>query len=288
MGRQSEITTASLAALPEASRRVIVVTRPPTEEELNEKKAKPTVESLGILGGAAASVALGLPVLLAPIIAFKGYQLWRDSRKGMQGLTPVLLENLDSSIQFPPGHPNVGTVYGLNPVRPFTYIPLAEFHRKVLREKASELFMLLSGLRAATARVEVMRGATLRGKAGLKSIIPTEVPVIVDASTDDHQRTDTGVTWDLKFSSTGVPKIADGLRWLEHEPEWRGIAQSRLRGELQEFRVELHYSDTLGIGAKLAAELVDAGLSLGGNYESIEEEAWVVTGKFASKGFFGW
>lgn len=104
-------------------------------------------------------------------------------RRGLPARVRVVrLEELDTVIRFPPGNPYPGAIYGLNPVKPTTYIPLADFHRVALREKAAELFALLAGLRATKATIALERGLVRGGKVNISALIPADVSVQVSAS----------------------------------------------------------------------------------------------------------
>jgi len=82
--------------------------------------------------------------------------------------------------------------------------------------------------------------------------------------------------------------VPPGLQWFEHEPEWQALATARLEQGLTDFHLTLRYADTLNVGAGVAAKIEGLGFSLGGKYETFEEEVWSVTGTFSKKGFFGW
>lgn len=200
----------------------------------------------------------------------------------------VSLDEIDDRLSFPPGSCAPGAVFGLNPVNPLVYTPLASYHRLALREKIAEVVTLLASLRAESASVQVVRGQVRSGRLDLAAAVPAAVPVKVSASASASRSSGTAAQYFLTFAGKGEPRVPDELRWLEHEPEWRALATARLEHGLKDFTVELRYSDFLGISAEIAAQIEKAGFSLGGSFEAVEEEHWVISGKFANKGLFGW
>jgi len=176
----------------------------------------------------------------------------------------------------------------MNPVRPWAYIPFADFHRVALAEKVYELFRLLTALRAETVEIDISRGAakTLGVKAGLT--VPADIPVKLSAKGGGGSTSTHDVRVVAKFGGTGRPHVPDDLQWYHHEPDWRTLAEGRMRGDVQDVSLAFRYVDDFGINASMKAGIEGVGFSVGANWRDLEAEEWFIRGTFRSKPLFGW
>ncbi|MNY36873.1 hypothetical protein D3C86_1713920 [compost metagenome] len=70
------------------------------------------------------------------------------------------------------------------------------------------------------------------------------------------------------------------LPWLNSEPSWKAMKNSRLRGGRGNTRVEFNYKDSMGIDGKLAASIEKAGFNLGGSFTEMKKVKYIYDVEF--------
>lgn len=93
-------------------------------------------------------------------------------------------------------------------------------------------------------------------------------------------------TYRVTLDGSDEPTVPSGLAWLQSTPQWRAVAQTRLSdaNRAREFIVEVTFKDSFTLGADVAAELVKARLSLGGELTSTDHVTWRLHGTFPPAG----
>lgn len=201
-------------------------------------------------------------------------QLW------VREVSVLVVHSSDAEdLAFPFGHPRNGLLYAGHPVVANIYYPTAEFHRLVFEHKFSEAVRILRFLGATQFKVEHMKGmsaewfskfdvGSTRGQVG--------------GEMASSQQSEAHILYQASFPGTQNPALPGDLAWYQHEPTWKEIVEGRLEHDLQEFGLDIKYTDDFGINAALIGKLAGphGSLDLGGNFEQHESTIWRIVGTF--------
>lgn len=180
--------------------------------------------------------------------------------------------------RFAPGHPREGVVYVGHPIVPELYYPGALFHRLTFEHKFAEAVRLLTSLGATRMVVHSIRGW---GKELATAFsVPLHSSTSVAGSAGLTEREDNRLLFEASLDGVAEPFVPSDLVWFRHEPTWEMIAESRLKGGLREFTLNIAYEDDLGVHAGLEAEVAQVGFKLGGKFEKHEATVWKISGTF--------
>lgn len=173
--------------------------------------------------------------------------------------------------------PNV--VYARHPVASDYYIKFAYFHKKLLEEKKKEFIQLLTSLGAKRIYLTSKNQQSKSSGATAKIDDPTNI-ANVGIGTTMGQSSLSDLKFDGEFGlPTTLPKVPDNLKWLKREDLWQTIVHGRQDGQwMKKYQVSFKYVESFGITSDLAAKLEGFGLSIGGNFSSmqiLEEEYFV-------------
>lgn len=184
-------------------------------------------------------------------------------------------------IQFPAGHPRYDMVYVGHPLRPAEYMPIATFHRRMFEDKFNELITLLSSLGATKLSISFVSNRKRRHKAAVSMNLVEELLTSVKGSVKVDSNSSSEGKFDADFIPVGAPSVPENLVWLDYEPTWQSVADTRLKAGLTKIDVALRYEDDFGIDAKLAIGLEGVGLSIGGEFTEFEQAVWTFQGTFS-------
>lgn len=192
------------------------------------------------------------------------------------GLTVVETE-LTAGLWLPPGHPRVGHLYAVHPLRERAYLPLERYHPVLFEQKLQEALTLLAALGAVRVRARCARGYSAFKSAGV-SVGTGRETLGVDATRTE--RSVVGVELEEHYPAGRTPTIPRGLLWLGHEPAWTALARRRLESGVERFTLELRYTEDFGVHGGVAAALEGLGVRVGGAFREFEETVWHLEGEF--------
>jgi hypothetical protein len=179
---------------------------------------------------------------------------------------------------FPPGHPQDGVAYAVNPVEPTVYYTFAEFQQRVFESKVTEAMRLLAALGARSVAIQQVAGK----RRDVAASVDASLPSVVEAgATLKRERADYGeVRYEASFQPSHTPRIPDGLRWYPYELVWQNIADLRLYGGMTDFKFVVRFETNYGISAELGLKFAGKGLGLGGQFSEFTTTEWEMSGEF--------
>lgn len=180
--------------------------------------------------------------------------------------------------RFPPGHPQEGVAYVGNPVDPDVFYTFAEFQQRVFESKVLEAMELLAGLGARAVTIHQSAGKQRDVGATIGVSVPGAVGV--GGALEREKSSHNEVSYAARFTPSRPPHVPDGLRWYEHEPVWKNIANMRLHNGMAEFKFNVRFETNYGISAELGAKIAGKGVSVGGKVSEFTSSTWTMSGKF--------
>jgi hypothetical protein len=163
-------------------------------------------------------------------------------------------------------------VYTKHPADNNYYLPIANFHSRLEREKLSEMFALFDALGAKDYRVFSSDERDQQSKASGKVEDPTNISN-VNASIESKSLSNQ--SYAFKSTSTapgGPPTLPAYLKWFYQEEEWKRLAEARLNNlNKQIYSVQFTYEEDFGINAELNITVSGLGLSAGGSFSKIKK-----------------
>jgi hypothetical protein len=162
-------------------------------------------------------------------------------------------------------------VYRAHPARDDYFVPIADFHPNMLRDKKAEFTDIATALGAKEIRIAASESQERRGAAEAQVDDPTNQAdggVEVEGGASESQSF--GLT--ARFEAPNQPpQEPRHTHWLQREPMWRSMVQARLTQWVTEYRVNFSYTSDFGVNAEVAASVQQFGLGIGGEYQSKEE-----------------
>lgn len=161
--------------------------------------------------------------------------------------------------KFPMGHPVENSLYVSHPLRPNSYFLMDNFHKKCFDDKFSELIYLLESLGASYICVDVILGESISSTVKNEKNIGVSLNLpIMDISVkkqtcneDDnsHKVQSTG-SWEMNLTPHGVPCVPEDLVWFHNEPIWQRCAQLCIKGNCNEFTINLDQKEEFYFNSK--------------------------------------
>jgi hypothetical protein len=98
------------------------------------------------------------------------------------------------------------------------------------------------------------------------------------------QQSKASILYEASFAGSKDPALPQDLVWYEYEPTWKEIAEGRLEHNLQNFELNVEYTDDFGINLGLISKLGGSwgGLDLGGKFENHKSTIWRIVGTFGT------
>jgi hypothetical protein len=196
-----------------------------------------------------------------------------------------LIQKIDkasvSDIEFPRNHPIPKTIYAGHPRVPRRYFPLPDFHKALFAEKYSEAVRLLMKLGANEIKINCVSGWSKNWAASLE----VKSPLTSDIHLKARYNSAEGAQYigKLEFEESKEPPIIPSdLVWYQDEPEWKVIAEGRLKHRLRSFEMSFNYHNDFGVNTGLEAKLRNLGLGLEVKCASFEHTIWTMSGTFPS------
>lgn len=187
-----------------------------------------------------------------------------------------------NTFEFPVNHPVDGQVYACCEASPDLYVPFAFFHQYMYQSKMAAFLKICADLGAKRCKVTYAEenGKDISANFGV-SDIPTEMGnVSGDANVSSKKHSSSAAAVFAEFPQPKGQIKGSSSRWMNGEPTWIAMQESRLGNGLDKFRAEFTYSDDLGIKGDLAAKISKIGLSIGGKYEEMSRKKWVFDVEF--------
>ena len=199
-----------------------------------------------------------------------GFLYWRHKNKGEKLIGIPLALSAARNLSFS-GAPAADTVYVLHP-RKELCIPLANFHRVVFEDKVREAHDVFKAMGAKRVEIEVEEGYRRGFKFNLG------LPGLGGGSGGAKQGAKKVFKKSSEFPGSDTPQL-DPLEdprfcWYPEETEWQDVYAARVNDGLKRTEVTLEYDDDFGVNASLAAEVQNANLSAGGEFEKFERTSW--------------
>ncbi len=172
--------------------------------------------------------------------------------------------------------PTNGSFYIKHPLLEDFYIRPSEYELTLAREKEAAFRTLASTLGAKTISLLDAKYIDSNGsiKANTKVMQAVRTNIGISANFDKS-----GAVSREVCSEFGPPRnkpfIPKELKmWAEFDPDLRTMARDRLDGHLMKHRISLKFKDSFSGGGKIAAEIAEKGLDIGGSITKNVNSVW--------------
>ncbi|MFL0418113.1 hypothetical protein ACH0CP_15910 [Sphingomonas sp. 179-I 2A4 NHS] len=258
----------SVGDLPFVDRRYIAVL---SDEDFDRKKAKSPAAKYGevILEAIPLVVPGGLLVRAGATIAAKVSAEWVRSRSAAQAdgihnrsIIQAIPLRESSRFMFLGGCAEVGKAYAANPLDDRTYYSVETYNDDMIDHKLSELERILNALGARSYNIIFKSDETTEasGAGGLKKSAKVKAEIeLRNARAKRYERSGTSLGRD--------PVLPPRLAWLNREPSWQALVESRLEHGRQEFALRVNLERDLQISGKINADFKLLGLDVGADFK---------------------
>jgi hypothetical protein len=218
---------------------------------------------------------LGLPLISSLII--RGWSKIRKDRISRNFIL-VVPTSFSDKLTLPPGHPHHDSiVYVCHPVDGKTYAPAFSFHRIMFEHKVKELLILLTHLGAKHIEIYHDHGWDKQFAGKLVIDIP---PVRTNSEINTKRTHRKSIMFETDLDNPLEPSIPSDLVWYPFESMWQAVAEMRIKGKQQTFKVTLNYADEFGVDTKFAASVPRLNLELGGKFFKLNSTLWTFRGNY--------
>ena len=147
----------------------------------------------------------------------------------------VFREKYMPNVDFPIGHPKIGTLYIAHPYRKGLYLPYDEANNAFFLEKVHELCYLAQCLGATEINITSIKGQSLSDMKSSSVNVNGEINVkvtsgsvgVTDERKEDYKHFyNKNVGLRQSFNPTARPYIPEGLIWYDHMPNWKQLSNS--------------------------------------------------------------
>jgi hypothetical protein len=302
MNRDGRSDPRDLLQLPPERRRFVWVTDPSVVQVLQEAERRPLPKNLrdqpewaeGAIAdylqknpvlnslpawALRASVLKAAVVLAGLAVGRRQGELLRASAVlGQLAVLPVSAAESEQ-LQFPHGHPRTGLVYASHPVREGSYVPLAEFHRRMFEDKFTEIMRILASLGASRIEVTASEGWSRDMAAELGVDLPAVIRTGARGGRQESVHQD--LLYAAELPANRSRSLPGDLAWYWSEDTWKELGRQRLQHGLKRFTLRFEYRDNFGITAGLALGIAKQGLDIGGTFREQVDTTWILTAQFA-------
>lgn len=207
---------------------------------------------------------------------------WWESKAENEDQNLVILKVPRSSVRdidFGPHGWTSGTVYAAHPKQRGVYRAVATFYEDLLLQKITELERLINALGAREYKITHVKKAE-RGFSAKFDTLPVIGSRSIFGGSYGSKSTDlTERTWS-GTSEGHQPWVPSDLIWIDSEPEWRNLVESRMTGTRKMFSFTVRQEEEHGVDARLAAAIKAMKLEIGGQYRSTQHVEFCVSGTF--------
>lgn len=173
--------------------------------------------------------------------------------------------------------PTNGSFYIKHPLLEEFYIRPSEYELTLAREKEAAFRTLASTLGAKSITLLDAKFLDSNGviKVNTKAMQAVSTNIGISATFDKA-----GAVSREVCSQFGPPRkepfVPEELKvWTEFDPDLRTMARDRLDGHLIKHRISLKFKDNFSGGGKIAAEIADKGLDIGGSITKNVNSVWI-------------
>lgn len=269
-----------LSKMSYTQRQLIVVQEDKVVEELRAAQNKEA--SAGRFDWQSIAMAAGKSFLnfgfggVGVLVVKEAYEAWVRARES--GLNILTISNSEAiTLDLPPGHPRLGTLYVAHPTESLIYYTSASFHRFVFEHKFAEAVGLLMSLGASHIEVAHVCGWSREYSGNLGASIPAGS---AEFSASAKAAQDSSILFKADYVNKTTPQLPKDLVWYPHEPTWQSVANGRLKYGMRNFSLDINYQDDFGVNAGLKVKAEKAGLDIGGSFENHKVTTWKITGEF--------
>ena len=194
---------------------------------------------------------------------------------GRHSLIPAIPLREANRFMFIGGCAEIGKVYAANPLADKTYYSIESYNDDMVDHKLSELERILNGLGATKYQIQFNNEDqySAQGEGKIRRYFSGKASAQLSrARAKRFERSGTALGRE--------PVLPVGLVWLEREPSWQALVESRLQHGRQEFGLRVELERDLQISAKISADLKVAGFDVGAAYKKRMNFDITVSGTF--------
>lgn len=172
--------------------------------------------------------------------------------------------------------PTNGSFYIKHPLLEDFYIRPSEYELTLAREKEAAFRTLASTLGAKSISLLDAKYIDSNGTIKVNTKVMQAVSTNIGISANFDK---SGAVCREVCSEFGPPRkqpfIPEELKmWTEFDPDLRTMARDRLEGHLIKHRISLKFKDSFSGGGKIAAEIAEKGLDIGGSITKNVNSVW--------------
>ena len=203
--------------------------------------------------------------VVVPIVKLGWEAYEKINQRGLPALIQVTASDV-TSLVFPPGHPDINTVYTAHPVADSPrYYMTATFHQRLFEERVAEFarVMRCAGAMKLTIDAERRTGGDADAMVKLRAGIAA-----IDPKLRVQQTSSTKLIISCRGGQGEPTELPPDLLFFKHEPTWRDTYDAAVISGIESYEVEVETKDDFGLDAKIAGEFFKHGFSIGGKYGS--------------------
>lgn len=271
----------SVFDLPFSERRYIAVLG---DREFDRKKEKAPYGPYSdiVLEALPLVVPGGLAVRAAAKIGMKLSANWLQSRKMSNpdkvsdgGLIQAIPLREANRFMFLGGCAEVGKAYAANPLQDNTYYAVETYNDDMIDHKLSELERILNGLGARSYAIIFNSDEQVDANLGVGGKRTASVKASAELTNARAKR------YERNGTSRGRdPVLPTNLMWLNREPSWQALVESRLEHGREDFGLRVNLERDLQISSKINADFKILGLDAGADYKKKINFSLTVKGTF--------
>jgi hypothetical protein len=203
--------------------------------------------------------------VVVPIVKLGWEAYEKIKQRGLPALIQVTANDV-TSLVFPPGHPEINTVYTAHPIADSPrYYVTATFHQRLFEERVAEFarVMRCAGAMKLTIDAERRTGGDADAMVKLRAAIAA-----IDPKLRVQQTSSTKLTLSFRRGQGKPTELPPDLLFFKTEPTWRDAYDAAVTSGIESYEVEVETKDDFGVDAKIAGEFFKHGFSIGGKYGS--------------------
>lgn len=172
--------------------------------------------------------------------------------------------------------PTNGSFYIKHPLLDDIYIRPSDYESTLAREKEAAFRRLSSSLGAKRITLRDAQFFDKKGNISSDVKLPKTVCTNIGINAQFDQK---GAIIREVYSEFGTPRklpyIPEELSgWTRIDPDLRTMAHDRLEGHLLKHQVNLRFAESMSGGGKIAAEIANKGLDIGGSISKNVSSVW--------------
>ncbi|HEU4790164.1 MAG TPA: hypothetical protein VFS71_10790 [Flavobacterium sp.] len=223
--------------------------------------------------------ALVMPIAISVVDV--GIDLLEKLRlKKFENIAKGEIDYCAENFNFPAQHPANGVMYACPDYQSDFYIPIANFHDYTFQLKMSAFVEMCASLGAKKCSVIYAEENGKEISLNVKGNGPTTSgDVSFENKTKYKYTNETSFNSEYDFPK---PKEINEFvsKWVKTEPSWSTIQRIRINNGITKSRVEINYSDEMGIDTQFSTKLTKMGVNIGGTFNQIKKRKYVYEVEF--------